>query len=58
LAFAGTPALIGDIAKFFGISRDEARVLIRKGALPVRPLAKAPRVPDRLAPLILDLNLA
>ncbi|WP_428674695.1 hypothetical protein [Reyranella sp.] len=56
--FEGQPALLGDIARFFGISRDEAKGLVRKGALPVRPLAKAPRVPDRVVPLILDLNLA
>jgi hypothetical protein len=55
--FEGQPALLGDIARFFGVSRDEARGLVRKRALPVRPLAKAPRVPDRLVPLILDLNL-
>jgi hypothetical protein len=55
--FEGQPALLGDIARFFGISRDAAKALVRKGALPVRALAKAPRVPDRLVPLVLDLNL-
>jgi len=55
--FEGQPALLGDIANFFGITRDEAKALVRKGSLPVRPLAEAPPVPDRLVPLILDLNL-
>ena len=55
--FEGQPALLGDIAAFFGISRDVAKALERKGLLPVRRLAEPPRVPDRLAPLILDLNL-
>ena len=55
--FEGQPALIGDIAAFFGITRDVAKALADKGLLPVRRLAVPPRVPDRLVPLILDLNL-
>lgn len=55
--FEGQPALLGDIAAFFCISRDKAKGAVRRGALPVRPLAIAPRVPDCLAPLVLDLNL-
>ena len=54
--FEGQPCLMRDIADFFGISRDDARSLERKGILPARRLAKAPQVPDQLGPLILDLN--
>ena len=54
--FEGQPALIKDIARFFGISRDEARALERRGLLPARRLAQAPRVSDRIEPLVLDLN--
>ena len=55
--FEGQAALLGDIAAFLGISRDEAKVLDRKGMLPARRLLSPPVVPDRLSPLILDLNL-
>lgn len=55
--FEGQPALLGDIAAFLCMTRDEARALDRKGLLPARRLAKPPRVPDRLIPLELDLNL-
>ena len=55
--FEGQATLLADIASFFGISRDEAKALDRKGLLPVRRLADPPRVPDRLQPLVLDLNL-
>ncbi|MGD9506967.1 MAG: hypothetical protein AB7I59_04575 [Geminicoccaceae bacterium] len=55
--FEGQPALLGDIAAFFGMTRDEARALDRKGLLPARRAKHRPRVPDRLTPLVLDLNL-
>ncbi|MCW5701973.1 MAG: hypothetical protein KIT82_05250 [Bradyrhizobium sp.] len=55
--FEGQPALLIDIARFFSMTRDETRALIRRGLLPVKALAVAPPVPDRLAPLVLDLNL-
>ena len=45
------------IAAFLRISRDEAKALDRKGMLPARRLLSPPVVPDRLSPLILDLNL-
>jgi hypothetical protein len=54
--FEGQPALIKDIARFLGISRDEARALERRGLLPARRLTEVPRVPDRIVPLVLDLN--
>ena len=55
--FEGQAALLGDIAEFLGIRRDEAKALERRGMLPARRLLNPPRVPDRLSPLILDLNL-
>jgi hypothetical protein len=55
--FEGQATLLSDIASFFGITRYEAKALDRKGLLPVRRLAKPPRVPDHLKPLFLDLNL-
>jgi len=55
--FEGQPALLVDIAAFFGISRDEARNMVARNQLPVRRLKTPPRVRDRLKPLILDLNL-
>lgn len=55
--FEGQAALLGDIAAFLGISRDEAKALDRKGILPARRLTNPPVVPDRLSPLVLDLNL-
>jgi hypothetical protein len=55
--FEGQPVLLSDIAAFFGITRDEARELDRKGLLPMQRLVRAPVVPDRLKPLVLDLNL-
>lgn len=54
--FEGQPALLSDIAAFFGITRDEAKALVRNGLLPVARLADPPPVPDRLKPLVLDLN--
>ena len=54
--FEGQPALLIDIARFFGISRDQARALLRLGHLPVRKLVEAPAVPGSIVPLILDLN--
>lgn len=54
----GRPVLMGDIAAFFGITRDQARRLVAKNKLPVRPLAVRPRVPDRWQPIYLDLNPA
>ena len=55
--FEGQLALLADIAAFFGITRDAARQLERQGLLPARPLANPPPVPDRLDPLVVDLNL-
>lgn len=55
--FEGQATLLADIAAFFGISRDNAKALDRKGLLPARRLASPPVVPDRLKPLVLDLNL-
>jgi hypothetical protein len=55
--FEGQAALLGDIADFLGMSRDEAKALERKGILPARRLSSPPVVPDRLSPLILNLNL-
>ena len=54
--FEGQPALLIDIARFFGVSRDQARAHLRRGHLPVRILVEAPVVPDSIVPLILDLN--
>lgn len=54
--FEGQPALLGDIAAFLGISRDQAKELARKDLLPARRLMTPPPVPDRLTPLVLDLN--
>jgi hypothetical protein len=53
--FEGQPALLSDIAAFFGITRDAAKALARSGLL--RRLEHAPRVPDHVRPLVLDLNL-
>jgi hypothetical protein len=55
--FEGQATLLADIAAFFGISRDNAKALERKGLLPARRLDSPPVVPDRLKPLVLDLNL-
>lgn len=55
--FEGQPALLSDVAEFFGITRDEARELDRKGLLPMKRLGCPPLVPNRLKPLVLDLNL-
>jgi len=55
--FEGQPVLLIDIARFFGISRDQARAHLRRGHLPVRVLAEAPMVQDSVVPLVLDLNM-
>ena len=55
--FEGQLALIGDIAEFFGISRDCARRLYRKGLLPIKKVERPPGFsPDERSKLILDLN--
>jgi hypothetical protein len=54
--FEGQPALLIDIAKFLGISRDRARSLERRGLLPARRLTVAPVVPSVIKPVTLDLN--
>ena len=54
--FEGQAALLGDIAAFLGVSREEAKTLERKGLLPARRLSSPPVVQDRLSPLVLDLN--
>jgi hypothetical protein len=56
--FEGQPALLIDIARFLGISRDQARAHLRRGHLPVRILVEAPVVPDSVVSLFLDLNTA
>ena len=42
--FEGQATLLSDIASFFGISRDNARALARKGLLPARRLKSAFRI--------------
>lgn len=54
--FEGQHVLLGDIAEFFGITRDNARGWERRGILPARRLVGAPRVPDSITPITLDLN--
>jgi hypothetical protein len=56
--FEGQLALIGDIARFFGISRSLALSLERRGLLPARRLPEAPVVPDKIESLVLDLTQA
>jgi hypothetical protein len=62
--FEGQAALLGDIAAFLGISRDQARAFERDGILPARRLLNPPVVPDRISPLVtyvdvdLELDLA
>ncbi|CAA7618259.1 hypothetical protein [Magnetospirillum sp. SS-4] len=55
--FDGQPALLGDIANFFGISREMARSWERQGVLPAKPLTTPVEVPDRIPALVLNLNL-
>ena len=55
--FEGQPALLGDIATFFGISRNVARAWERQGLLPAKRFFASVYVPDHISPLILDLNL-
>ncbi len=54
--FEGQPALLVDIARFLGISRDRARSLERRGLLPARSLPMAPEIPGMIEPIIVDLN--
>ncbi|HLS58170.1 MAG TPA: hypothetical protein VK022_00950 [Paracoccaceae bacterium] len=55
--FEGQTCTIGEVARFFGITRDQARALERKGRLPVRRAETRPLAAhDLAAAIILDLN--
>lgn len=57
--FEGQLALLGEIAKLFGISRDQARLYYKKGLLPIVRVARPEGfVPDGKPALVLDLNNA
>jgi len=54
--FEGQPALIGDIARFLGVSRHYALNLERRGLLPARRMLRAPAHKLMGCSLVLDLN--
>ena len=55
--FEGQISTIGEVARFLGITRDQARALERNGRLPARRTESVPRNAHELAAnIILDLN--
>jgi hypothetical protein len=56
--FEGQPAVIGEVARFLGISREHALSLGKRGLLPARKMREAPNHALMGNTLVLDLNQA
>lgn len=54
--FEGQPAVLGEVARFLGITRHQARSLERQGLLPARPRILPPNASVMGRTLVLDLN--
>ena len=54
--FEGQPAVIGEVARFLGVSRVQALSLERRGLLPARKMEEAPDHALMGNPLVIDLN--
>lgn len=54
--FEGQPAVIGEVARFLGVSRHAALKLEQRGLLPARRMLRAPAHELMGCPLVLDLN--
>ena len=55
--FEGQVSTIGEVARFLGLTRDQARSLERRGILPARRSNAKPSASFKMdAPLVLDLN--